>query len=119
MDKGNKQCCNPFNDAHKAFPKLFPITRDLAAKARFVNKRIKIDDLICENCRRKIYNKARAATPKKDEPPAKRTTNEAENLQEMMDVSMEDKSSEEKTSEETTSGEKSELSASNIVLGQE
>lgn len=113
----DNKCCNPFGVPHKGIQKLTPVNKELVAKARNFNKRIKTTDVICPMCRQKIHTEATTAkTPKKDEPPAKRPTNEPGNPQEIMDVSTKDKSSEEKTSEETTSGEKSELSASNIVL---
>lgn len=113
----DEQCCNPFNSPHPAFPTVTPVNAELAAKARILNKRIRATDLNCQRCRRKIHNDVMiASTPENDEPPAKRTTTEAENLQEMMDVATEDKSSEEKKTEESSSGDKSGLSESNIVL---
>lgn len=108
------QCCNPFNLPHRVFSTATLVNRDLAAKARILNKRIKATDFICATCRKKIHSDVAAKSTKKDESPPKRTINESENQEEMMDVSMDDQSS-----EGTTSGEKSSLSESNVVFNPE
>lgn len=69
--------------------KVTEVNKELALKARQINKRIKTGDQICKTCRKRIHNEADSMTAgtSKDEPLTKRQTKEPESVQEMMDIS--------------------------------
>lgn len=77
MDK-KTQCCNPFNESHRAFDPVIQVNADLASKARNLNKRITLDQMICTSCRKKIHTECgkldKPGTSTSGEPPAKKTS---------------------------------------------